>query len=105
MNSKDVGHVIFLRNTPGSEKKKFRWYQDTILIPEIKAHRLRHDNFDSSTGLEIPEALTAVSWCDGDLSQIDAIKNSISLFANNKIVALGQIFVEFYAFNILQADC
>ncbi len=50
VSSQDVGHVIFLRNTPGAEKKKFRWYQDTIVIPEINAHRLRHDNFDSSTG-------------------------------------------------------
>jgi hypothetical protein len=32
----------------------------------------------------------AVSWCDGDLSQIDAITNSILLFENTKIVANKQ---------------
>ena len=90
VNNKDVGHIVFLRNDPGAEKKKFRWYQDTILIPGINTQRLHHDNFDASKGLEIPDALTAVSWCDGDLSQIDAITNSIPLFAENKIVANKQ---------------
>ena len=90
VNNTEDGHIVFLRNDPGAEKKKFRWYQDTILIPGINAQRLHHDNFDASKGLDIPDALTAVSWCDGDLSQIDAITNSIPLFAENKIVANKQ---------------
>ena len=90
VNNTDVGHVVFLRNTPGAEKKKFRWYQDNILIPGINAQRLHHDNFDAAKGLEIPDSLTAVSWCDSDLSQVDAITNSIPLFTDNKIVANKQ---------------
>ena len=61
VNTTDVGHVIFFRNTHGAEKEKFWWFQDTILIPEINDHHQHHDNFDAYSGLEIPETLTAVS--------------------------------------------
>ena len=33
---------------------------------------------------------TSVAWCDGDMSQIDAIKQSVDLFVENKIVANKQ---------------
>ncbi len=35
----------------------------------------------------IPDKLTAVTYCDGDFSQIDAIKSSIDLFIENMVLA------------------
>lgn len=47
-------------------------------------------NFDNTAGLTIPDTATAVAWCDGDMSQIDAIKRSVDLYVENKIVANKQ---------------
>jgi hypothetical protein len=33
--------------------------------------------FDIAAGTPIPDKATAVAWCDGDLSQIEAIKQSV----------------------------
>jgi hypothetical protein len=38
----------------------------------------------------IPDKLNAVSYCDGDFSQIDVIKSSIDLFVDNKVIANKQ---------------
>jgi hypothetical protein len=38
----------------------------------------------------IPDKLTAVTYCDGDFSQINAIKSSINLFIDNKVIANKQ---------------
>jgi hypothetical protein len=60
-----------------------------ILVPGINDHRKRFANFDTSMG-SIPDKLTAVTYCDGDFRQIDAIKSSINLFTNNKVIANKQ---------------
>jgi hypothetical protein len=90
INNQEVGHLLFMRNTEGAEKKRFRWYQQEILMPGINDHRKRFANFDASTTSSIPDKLTAVTYCDGDFSQIDAIKSSINLFVNNKVIANKQ---------------
>jgi hypothetical protein len=89
INNQEVGHLLFMRNTEGAEKKRFRWYQQVILVPGINDHRKRFANFDASMG-SIPDKLTAVTYCDGDFSQIDAIKSSINLFTDNKVIANKQ---------------
>jgi hypothetical protein len=90
INNQEVGHLLFMRNTKGAEKKRFRWYQQEILMPGIKNHWKRFANFDASTTSSIPDKLTAVTYCDGDFSQIDAIKSSIDLFVKNKVIANKQ---------------
>jgi hypothetical protein len=90
INNQEVGHLLFMRNTEGAEKKRFRWHQQEILMPEINNHRKRFAKFDASTTSSIPDKLTAVTYCKGDLSQIDAIKSSIDLFVNNKVIANKQ---------------
>jgi hypothetical protein len=77
-------------NTKGAEKKRFRWYQQEILMPGINDHWKRFANFDASTTSSMPDKLTAVTYCDGDVSQIDAIKSSIDLFVDNKVIANKQ---------------
>jgi hypothetical protein len=43
-----------------------------------------------ASGSSIPDKLTAVAYCDGDISQINVIKNSIDLFVDNKVIANKQ---------------
>ncbi len=88
INNQEVGHLLFMRNTKGAEKKRFLWYQQNTLFPGINDHRKQFANFDASAiSSIIPNKLTAVSYCDGDFSQIDAIKSSIDLFVDNKVIA------------------
>jgi hypothetical protein len=61
----------------GAEKKRFAYYQKHILVPFINDTRKVIDpEFDAKD----PE-LTAVSWCDADLSQVHAITNDAKLFS------------------------
>ncbi len=75
-----------MRNTDGAEKARFRYYQEHILIPGINPQRKIYCNFDIATGTTIPNMVTAVAWCDGDMSQINAIKRSVDLYVENKII-------------------
>jgi hypothetical protein len=90
INNQEVGHLLFMRNTVGAEKKRFLWYQRTILFPGINDHRKRFAKFEAPSMSSIPDKLTAVSYCDGDFSQIEAIKLSVDLFINNKVIANKQ---------------
>jgi hypothetical protein len=90
INNQEVGRLIFMWNTGGAEKKRFRWYQQEILMPGINDHRKRFAKFDASTMTSIPDKMTVVTYCDGDFSQIDAIKSSINLFTDNKVIANKQ---------------
>ncbi len=90
INNAEVGHVLLMQNTEGAKKKRFKWYQQEILIPGINDHRRVYGKFDASSGSSIPNKLTAVAYCDGDISQINVIKNSINLFVDNKVIANKQ---------------
>ena len=90
INNQECGHLLLMRDTPGASEMKFKWYHKNILIPGIKAQRKHFGNFDSAPGEPIPDELTAVSWCDGDLSQIKAITDMADELTANKIVANKQ---------------
>jgi hypothetical protein len=90
INNQEVSHLFFMQNSEGAEKKRFRWYQQEILVPGINDHRKRFANIGTSTMGSIPDKMTAVIYCDGDFSQIDAIKSSIDLFTDNKVIANNQ---------------
>jgi hypothetical protein len=79
-----------MRNTEGAKKKRFKWYQQEILITGNNDHRRVYGKFDASSGSLILDKLTAVAYCDGDISQIGVIKNSIDLFVDNKVIANKQ---------------
>jgi hypothetical protein len=89
INNQEVGYLLFMRDTKGAEKMRFRWYQQEILIPGINNHRMRFAKFDASTMTYIPDKLTAVSYCDGDI-KMEAIKLGTDLFTNNKVIANKQ---------------
>ncbi len=38
INNQEVGHLLFMRNTEGAEKKRFKWFQQDILLPGINNH-------------------------------------------------------------------
>ncbi len=90
INNQEVGHLLFMRNAEGVKKKKFLWYQQNVLFPGINDHHKRFAKFDASLMSLIPNKLTAVSYCDGDFSQIDVIKSSIDLIVDNKVIAYKQ---------------
>ncbi len=88
--NEQCGHLFLMRNTEGAEKARFKYYQEKILIHRINLQWKRYCNFDIATGTSIPDKATAVAWCNGDPSQIDAIKRSVELYAENKIIANKQ---------------
>ena len=85
-----MGHLLFVRNTEGAEKKRLRRYQQEILLLGISDHHKQYAKFDASSGSPIPNKLTAITYCDGDLSQVDTIKTSIDLLVDNKVIANKQ---------------
>ena len=90
-SSEQCGHLFLMRNTEGAEKARFKYYHEKILIHGINLQRKKFCNFDIAAGSSIPNKATAVAWwCDGDLSQIDAIKRSVEMYAENKIIANKQ---------------
>ncbi len=40
--------------------------------------------------MTIPDTVPVVAWCDGDMSEINAIKRSVDLYVENKIIANKQ---------------
>ena len=79
-----------MRNTEGAEKEYFQWYQDTVLLPGINDHHKQFDKYDDKSGRECLNKLTAVTWCNGDLSQISTIKQCIENYTANKVIACKQ---------------
>jgi hypothetical protein len=59
-------------------------------MPGFNDHQKRFAKFDGCTLNSIPDKLTAVTYCDGDFIQINAIKSLINLFTNNKVIANKQ---------------
>ncbi len=53
-------------------------------MPGINDHQKMFANFDASTTSSIPDKLTTVTYCDGDFSQIDAIKSSIDFLSTTR---------------------
>jgi hypothetical protein len=86
-SNQQLGHLFLMRNTEDAEKVCFRNYQEHILIPGINLQRKKYCNFDITAGTTIPNTATAVAWCDGDISRIDSIKQSVDLYVEDKIIA------------------
>ena len=87
--SAGVGYVLFMRGTPGAEKKRFQWIRENILFPFINWGRKEYDDFDVDSGAPMGDKLTAVSWCGEDHSQIDTIvsPDGIHRYSANNVIA------------------
>jgi hypothetical protein len=84
------GYVVFVRRGGGVDKMRFQFYQKHVLIPYINWLRKEYAGFDISVGSNIPDELTAVSWCDGDLSQLYSVTNEHSMLNDQKVIAKKQ---------------
>ena len=71
-------------------KKRYQTYQDNMLLPFISKTWSEFGGWVE--GSPIPEDLRAVSWCDGDLAQIDNIvsNKSLQIYSTNTICANKQ---------------
>ncbi|KAL7550812.1 hypothetical protein ACHAWF_014763 [Thalassiosira exigua] len=85
-----MGYVIFMRNVKGAKRKMFNWYGKTVLVPGINDHRLLFSGYDVEDHDDIDVRETAISYCDGDIPQLDAIKESLYLMAENRIICNKQ---------------
>ena len=59
------------------------------MFPFINWGRKEYDDFDVDSGAPMGDKLTAVSWCDGDHSQIDTIvsPDCIHRYSANNVIA------------------
>jgi hypothetical protein len=76
------GDHILLR---GAEKKRFQWIRENVLFPFINWGRKDYDDFDVDSSAPMGDELTAVSWCDGDHSQIDTIVSPDGIHRSKKL--------------------
>ena len=90
VGSKECGTLLFMRGDSGSDKKRYQIYRDKVLIPFVK--KLRTEFGDWMDGTPVPEEQRVVSWCDGDLAQIDNIvsEDSLAIYEGNLISTCKQ---------------
>jgi hypothetical protein len=59
--STGIGYILFMRGTPGAEKKRFQWIRENILFPFINWSRKEFDGIDVESGAPMGDEHTAVS--------------------------------------------
>jgi hypothetical protein len=62
------GYVVFLRKTGDKslDRRRHQHYRERVFLPFVEKVRAQWD--DHVPGTDVPEHLTAVSYCDGDLA-------------------------------------
>ena len=90
VGSKGFGILMFMRGEQGIDKHRYEIYRDEILVPFIRQSRTEFGGWEEGT--PIPEDMKAVSWCDGDLAQIENIvsPDSLPIYKENMISAAKQ---------------
>ena len=90
LGNKQKGYVIFMRGEKGMDKKRYEMYRDNIFLPFVSQSRKEFDGWMEGTA--IPKYLKAVSWCDGDLAQVENIVSQSSLrsYKDHNICACKQ---------------
>ena len=90
VGNKECGTLLFMREDSGADRKRYQIYRDKVLLPLHKDLRTQFGNWIAGT--PIPEEQKVVSWCDGDLAQIDNIvsEDSLILYQENLICACKQ---------------
>ena len=87
VGTKQCGYLLFMKGQKGADYDRYRHYRDNVLIPFINQSHVDYTGWREGT--EIPQKLKAVSWCDGDLAQIENIvsKESLKKYKDNLIIA------------------
>ncbi|CAB9518460.1 hypothetical protein SEMRO_936_G222121.1 [Seminavis robusta] len=80
------GFVVFVRNDGDKEtdKVRYRHFIDDCLLPWIDEIRVEEG---WKRGTPIPDDLTAVAWCDGDIAQLATIadESTLSKYRDRKV--------------------
>jgi hypothetical protein len=70
--NQEVGYILLMRSKERSdcdmEKARYRWLRQNIMLPLVQRVRERYD--EHMPGVDVPDELTAVVSCDGDLGQV-----------------------------------
>ena len=61
VGNQGIGHVLFMNNSEGAEKKRFEWYQREVIIKGVNDHRQTFAGYNALTSSDCPDNLTAVS--------------------------------------------
>ena len=90
VGNKQKGWLVFMRGETGMDKERYKTYRDKVFIPFVNASRNEFNGWED--GDPITSDLQAISWCDGDLAQIENIVNeeSLDIYKKNKIMANKQ---------------
>ena len=90
VGNKQKGWLVFMRGECGMDKERYKTYRDKVFIPFVNASRSEFNGWEE--GDPITSDLQAISWCDGDLAQIENIVNeeSLEIYKENKIMANKQ---------------
>ena len=90
IGNKQSGHLLLMKGEKGSDKKRYQTYRDNALLPFI--NKTRSEFGEWVEGSPIPEDLRAISWCDGDLAQIENVVSdeSLQIYSMNMICANKQ---------------
>ena len=90
VGAKQCGFLLLMRGQKGSDKIRYNYYCDNILLPFVQQSRMEFGGWEYGT--PIPHNLKAVSWCDGHLAQIENIVSTDSLnkYKENMICANKQ---------------
>ena len=91
IGNKQVEYHMLVEEKEEQEKERYSFFCDQVLLPFIENSR-KEFSTNYEKGTQVPRHLKAVSWCDGDLAQIDNIvsRESISLYRENMIIACKQ---------------
>ncbi|KAL7552482.1 hypothetical protein ACHAWF_015738 [Thalassiosira exigua] len=81
-----VGHLILQRNTEGANAQRCKYIHKNVFIETVNKIRKEVDGVDVKLGDRIKKELTAISYCDGDLGQIAAIKSAVDMFIENEVI-------------------
>ena len=68
MSGTTIGHVLFMRKQENADSIRYTHYLKNILLPFIQESRFQFDGLEKED--PIPDKLSAVSWCDGNIKQI-----------------------------------
>lgn len=88
--AKERGIYFYEKEEKGAIETQFKYYQHQILIPFMNNFWNKYSNFEVALVTNIPAEHTAVSWCDGDLSEIASITGELEMFVKNKIIVCKQ---------------
>ena len=79
IGNKEVGYLMLVRGERGIEKERYSFYCDQVFLHFID-NLQKEFSYKYEEGTTIPRHQKALSWCDGDLAQINNIVLDESLF-------------------------